>query len=82
MYGDKRAAVTVQFLVYEDRGTFEIHTAAIDGEVQPELVYSILLLKIFESYNGDGERGKLEPVSLGNLWEHCILWKATGAIIT
>lgn len=60
MYGDKRAAVTVQFLVYEDRGTFEIHTAAINGEVQPELVYSVLLLKVFESYNGDGGSGKLQ----------------------
>lgn len=59
MYGEERAAVTIQFLVYEDKGTFEVYTAAINGEVQPDLVYSILLLKIFESYNGDGERGTL-----------------------
>ncbi|MDE5699088.1 MAG: zinc ribbon domain-containing protein [Lachnospiraceae bacterium] len=60
MYGDEQVLITIQFLVYEDKGTFEIYTAAIDGEEQPALVYSLLLLKVFESYNGDGERGKLQ----------------------
>lgn len=61
--GSDRVSVTIQFLVDEDQGTFEVYTAAIDGEIQPELVYSLLLLNIFDSYGSDSGNGRLD---LGN----------------
>lgn len=61
MYDEEQVSVIIQFLVYEDRGTFEVYAAAIDGEEQPAWVYSILLLNVFESYGGGGERGQLQP---------------------
>lgn len=39
MYGNDRVAVLVQFVVNETAGSFEVWTAAIDGEEQPLLVY-------------------------------------------
>lgn len=64
LYGDKEVTVAMQFVVNMDEGTFEVYTASIDGEVQVPLVYSALLLKVFESYKGDGEGGILQSDDL------------------
>lgn len=65
LYGDEKATIVMQFVVNMDAGTFEVYAASIDGEEQAPLVYSALLLKVFESYKGDGEMGKLQPGNLG-----------------
>lgn len=61
MYDSDRVAVLVQFVVNETDGSFEIWTAAIDGEEQSMLVYSMLLISIFESYGGD-QTGQLDAM--------------------
>ncbi|MDE7477931.1 MAG: zinc ribbon domain-containing protein [Lachnospiraceae bacterium] len=66
LYGNDKATVTIQFLVNADQNTFEVYTAGIDGEEQPALVYSLLLLKVFESYGGSGEKGNLQLEDLEN----------------
>lgn len=60
MYGDDRVQVSMQFVVNEDQETFHVWSATIDGEEQPELVYSLLLLKVFESYTGESQKGYLQ----------------------
>ena len=61
MYDSDRVTVLVQFVVNETDGSFEIWTAAIDGEEQSMLVYSMLLISIFESYGGD-QTGQLNVI--------------------
>lgn len=61
MYAGDRVTMLVQFVVNETDGSFEVWTAAIDGEEQSMLVYSVLLMSIFESYGG-GQTGQLDAM--------------------
>ncbi len=60
MYGDNKVKVLIQFVVNKEQGTFHVWTAAIDGEEQPELIYSLMLLSIFENYGEDSQKGYLQ----------------------
>lgn len=62
MYGNDRVAVLVQFVVNETAGSFEVWTAAIDGEEQPPLVYSGMLMSVFESYGGEIHIGQIDAL--------------------
>lgn len=44
--------IVVDDVVNMDEGTFEVYAMSIEGEVQAPLIYSTLLLEVFESYYG------------------------------
>lgn len=58
-YYDDTVTVLVQFLLSEDKETYQIYTMAIDGQEQSLHVYSLTMEAVFESYNGNGEKGTL-----------------------
>lgn len=62
LYDNERVAVLVQFVVNKTAGSFEVWTAAIDGEEQPLLVYSGMLMSVFESYGGESRIGQLDAL--------------------
>ena len=53
LYGGEEADITVQFVVSQEEGTFELYALLIDDEVQPELLKVSFVLDIFDDYEAE-----------------------------
>ena len=63
-YYDDTVTVLIQFLLNKDEKTYNIYTMAIDNQEQSLLMYSIMMEEVFESYDGNGEKGALSSDGL------------------
>lgn len=62
LYGNKEAKILMQFLISDDKKTVETGAFSIDGKSQTELVTSLFLLKVFESYGTKSDAPQLEDI--------------------
>lgn len=59
MYDNENATVLIQFLIYYDEGRAKFHTMLINDEPQTNLVWSVLIEKVFNDFDSGADSNAL-----------------------
>ena len=60
LYGEEETEIAIQFLVSYEEQSGEVYAITLDGDEQPEILQTLLLLKVFEDYGNEEDRNLMD----------------------